>query len=1193
MKKFTILTAFLIYTTSMAYGQSGKAILTEKSGPHHIEGAITIKLKPGIGDFEKQTGTVSFGISSLDEKVAAFEVFQLEKRFRYNPAKMRPGLPDLSRIYKISFPEKYSVNEVVHAFSSDPDVEYAEPIMVRYLAAVPNDILYAQLAYLPQIHAEQAWDIHKGENGTEEIVIAINDTGVDWDHEDLQSNIWQNLDEDADGDGHTMEYNGSSWVLDPGDLNGADDDENGFTDDLFGWNFITNNNNPNPIPGNAENGHGTHCAGLAAGATNNHTGIASISWNLNVMALCVGQNGGISYGNDGIIYAAEKGADIISNSWGSAGYSQAEQDVINYATGLGSIVLACAHNYDNTVLIYPASYQHVISVAAVTVDDAKTPYSNYNLAVDISAPGGIEGFGLLSTIPDNLYGPFFGTSMATPIVAGCLGLLKSYHPDWSNDQLITRLLGTADNIDSLNQKYVNMLGTGRVNAFRMLSEDGLPFLKLDLISMTPADENGNGICEPGEMVTLNFDMHNYAQGLGAEDVNVSITTEDAEITIINGSYNLNIPSDTTFNIKDQLKIQLSPNASSHVAKLALHFDTDIPVLMGQEIEFEIVVAPSGILVFEGEEKGNDQSGTFIAGFLDHLDFDYTYSNTLTSLLGFETAFLSFGNIGQHSDKGVPFNEDNSLAIQQFLENGGNLYLEMGGWFYKMATSGISNVSVLKQLFGVNSVQYSTLENPIDTLLGVAGTLFDGMIFPGSDQLNNWRIDKLTPAASANTPFYEKNYGNVAIMNDGSATYGHKTFFMGYTLAELHDNSYLSSRYNVLLETMEFFGYTLPDGYVLANFQTDFSAGAPPLQVQFTDFSIGSSTYLISSWQWDFDNDDVIDSYERNPLWTYNFGGTYDVRLIVSNGVKSDTLVKEELINVNEGYLVYEGVPGGPDYSGTFIRDYLQENTYSVTYCNTLPRSLAGFSAVFLSFGNYGSGGTRFDDRMAKTVGQYIESGGYVYLEGGDALGYDQADNTGLLGLFALEWVDDGTTNAISELAGRQNTITDGLIFFGNSQTSNAYIDKYQQSTAGRYALTEDNYAKVAVQQIVPGGRRTFCFSYTLACLNDGEYPNTRVEFLNRILNFFDIYTGEPEIGNLANRLKIFPNPSSDKITISPPAFTGISNLSIFNLKGEKVLERQLNETEPQINISALPQGIYFIKLQDEKMVEVGKFIRIR
>jgi len=231
--------------------------------------------------------------------------------------------------------------------------------------------------------------------------------------------------------------------------------------------------------------------------------------------------------------------------------------------------------------------------------------------------------------------------------------------------------------------------------------------------------------------------------------------------------------------------------------------------------------------------------------------------------------------------------------------------------------------------------------------------------------------------------------------------------------------------------------------------------------------------------------------------------------------------------------------------------------------------------------------------MAKTVGQYIESGGYVYLEGGDALGYDQADNTGLLGLFALEWVDDGTTNAISELAGRQNTITDGLIFYGNSQTSNAYIDKYQQSTAGRYALTEDNYAKVAVQQIVPGGRRTFCFSYTLACLNDGEYPNTRVEFLNRILNFFDIYTGEPEIGNLANRLKIFPNPSSDKITISPPAFTGISNLSIFNLKGEKVLERQLNETEPQINISALPQGIYFIKLQDEKMVEVGKFIKIR
>ena len=102
--------------------------------------------------------------------------------------------------------------------------------------------------------------------------------------------------------------------------------------------------------------------------------------------------------------------------------------------------------------------RNVISVASVSVDDTKAPYSNYNIAVDISAPGGGLDNGILSTVPGNLYAYFQGTSMATPLVAGCLGLLKSYRPDWSNDQLITQVLGTADNIDSLNPNYIQHAG---------------------------------------------------------------------------------------------------------------------------------------------------------------------------------------------------------------------------------------------------------------------------------------------------------------------------------------------------------------------------------------------------------------------------------------------------------------------------------------------------------------------------------------------------------------------------------------------------------------------------------------------------------------------------------------------------------------------------------------------------------------
>ncbi len=262
--------------------------------------------------------------------------------------------------------------------------------------------------------------------------------------------------EDADGDGHTMEYDGSEWIRDPDDLNGIDDDNNGFVDDVIGWDFheqasIGNGSNPDPIWNQGPYTHGTHCSGIAAGRTNNGIGISSVSWNIKYMPVQT-DNGAntVLYGFDGIIYAAENGADIISNSWGGFYYSQAHEEVINYAQQLGSIVVGGAGNGNINEIFYPASYPGVISVASVNEDDTKAEYSSFGPAVDISAPGGGGEVGILSTVPNNEYDLSAGTSMACPLVAGCLGLLKSYHPDWTNDQLIIQVLGTADNINSIN-----------------------------------------------------------------------------------------------------------------------------------------------------------------------------------------------------------------------------------------------------------------------------------------------------------------------------------------------------------------------------------------------------------------------------------------------------------------------------------------------------------------------------------------------------------------------------------------------------------------------------------------------------------------------------------------------------------------------------------------------------------------------
>lgn len=1111
MKRLTTLIAALlvISLTSMMLTKENVRVRTTKPTsftepkPLFHRGMITIKVNKGIGEYGRQVGEVSFGISSLDEKADKFEVNLLEKRFHYNPKKLKEGLPALSRIYRIEFPEKYSVKKVAEEFAKDPNIEYAEPIPVAYPDEVPDDALYDQCQHLPQIFAEDAWEIHKGEYGTEEIVIALIDTGVDWDHEDLGDNVWQNLGEDVDHDGHTLERIGGNWVFDPGDINNFDDDGNGMADDFIGWNFYTSGNDPNPEPGMW---HGTHCAGIAAGVTDNGIGIASISWNVLLMPTRVcDEYGYFPFAYDAIIYAAENGADIISNSWGGA-YSQAGNDAVQYAIGLGSIVVASAGNENRIADHYPSDYPGVVSVASVNVDDTKASYSSFGPATDISAPGGGWEGGILSTMIGNTYGRASGTSMACPLMSGCFGLLKSYHPDWANEQLIIQMIGSADDIDALNPDYQHMLGSGRVNAYRMLTESAtMPqTLKLALTMMDPVDADGDSICEPGELVTLNLEFRNYVPYVGEDDVTVTIETDDPEITILNGSSTADIPPDGNFTTMEEFTLLVNENAGPHFTLLTIHFETEIPVVYGQDMEIQLMVAPSGIFIFEGKENFQDYSGTFIKNFLDHLGYEYTYANTYPhSLKGFETVFLSHANTGQNLDKGTLGTVEISLMMQEFMEYGGNLYLEINGLFSGMAYFGYPNLAEMMQLFGVSDFEFPVLtENPIDSLIGLEGSPFEGMVFTGSNQFYNWYIDNLTPAEGTIIPFYENGYGNVSIMNDGAATFGHKAFYLSYSLAELIDRDANSSRYNVLLKIMEFFEYEFSEDYILSDFIADKTAGGSPLEVHFTDISLSNQDHPVEYWEWDFDNDGTIDSYAQNPVWTYNNPGIYDVKLITSNGEKTDTLIKEKYISSNQGYLVYDGVLDGDDYSGVYINEYLEDKVFVVQYCNDLPESLDGYNAVFLSYGTYGSGNTELNKRSADIISSYLQDGGYVYLEGGDALGWDQAGNAELLELLGIASTEDGSYNLINSLEGQPDALTHDMLFT-SSQQSFQYIDKYEPDPEASMAFEESDYGTVAVQYTGAYGQKTFCFAYALACLDDGTFPSTRGELLRRICMFFD------------------------------------------------------------------------------------------
>ena len=902
----------------MLLPENGFALQTDNQGrPLYHSDRVTVKLKPRVPDFRKSEGAVTFGIPSLDLYLSRLPIESVDKRFRHRPIPANSGLPDLSRIYEIILNRDIVVDAVVHALNSDPNVEYAEPTPICYPDRFPNDTLYAEQPFLQQIWAEEAWDVHRGVEGSEPVIIGITDTGVEWYHPDLLENIWQNLGEDADGDGQVLVEVEGQWQFDPDDINDLDDDGNGYADDFIGWDFLVDDDfrgGPNP---DDVHGHGTHVAGLAAGVTNNVTGIASISWNVKIMSTSHSAPGygGIYYGYDGIIYLAENGADIINCSWGSFYRSEANAEAVRYATGLGSVVVASAGNDDTDMPHYPSSYPGVVSVAALGNTDAKATYSCYGMGVDISAPGGDlqKGGQLLSTWLNGGYERVQGTSMSGPVVAGVLGLLKSYHPEWTADQLITQLLATADNIDIQNPGYDGELGTGRVNTYRALTETNPTMpqaLRLELIEVfPPTDNDGNGSLEPGETASLNVQLQNWTYGIGAEDVTFTLTCDDPDVQILEDQVQIDIPADDYFPLEDVFSIRIADEATMHEVQFQLDVEADIQAYIGREMSFTMIVAPGGILVYDVDEQHPNSSGGFIREFLHNHGQEFLFTSEFpTTLSGFQTVFLCMGNWEmENSDYLDPMK---SATVISFLKSGGNLFLEGGD---ALGTDSVA-VRDLLPLIGLESAEDGET-NKISLLEGEDAALTAGMRFTQDNLIIRWSIDRYYPDTNGIPAFVEDGYGTVAVQNEGE--YDQKTFCFSYPVSRLADEGLPSTRYNFMRELMLFFGYNLP---LVTDFQVSTSTGHAPLTVDFTACSITEDPNEEKLIRWDLDGDQQFDVTGLDPQWTYTDTGTYNVTMEVTTLQATNTLKRDGVIRVMGG----ESALDFPGYNG-WIFGYISRN----------------------------------------------------------------------------------------------------------------------------------------------------------------------------------------------------------------------------------------------------------------------------
>lgn len=468
--------------------------------PSYSPGFVWVQFAEGVA---VSAGAGKTGLAIFDQEAARYGVTEVSKAFPFvdrvaERRELAESTRKLQRIYAVHHEESFDSRRVAAALARDPNVVYAEPRFVResmwdiagpekresVILETPNDPLFRQAPYMQRSRMPDAWDVVKGEQG--DVVIAIVELGgIGVSHEDLRGTLWIN----------------------PGEIpnNGVDDDANGFVDDVHGWDFRENSPIVSGFASSLGIQHGVAVSGAALAEADNGIGLAGTSWNARFMPLV----GSVS----GVMYAALNGADIINASYGGPGYSNTAAQAMQAAVDEGALVVAAAGNNgvnSDQVPSYPANYPINLNVGG-TLAGSDVNYYNYGRSVNVFA----AGRNVVVPVPGNAYGREYGTSFASPLVAGIAALVKTQNPHFTPHQVREQVRLTADNIDAVNDaSLTGLLGRGRVNAYRAVTESGFPAVRMTEYRLI----GGERALQSGESAELAAKMVNYL----ADTENLSI-----------------------------------------------------------------------------------------------------------------------------------------------------------------------------------------------------------------------------------------------------------------------------------------------------------------------------------------------------------------------------------------------------------------------------------------------------------------------------------------------------------------------------------------------------------------------------------------------------------------------------------------------------------------------------------------------